>query len=1103
MNVSQRDLYQLADRMRPLLDRWYGASAASQVKVETHALDGSSHTGTLSWSKISKTGASIADLPAGQLPWGRVEKDGSSIADLQARDYELLSNREHVLASTTGLGEDHIVSGLTAGQVLQATGAATAAFALLAHSNLTGISADQHHAQVHSIVGSDHLVTGAGLDVVGLTSTNTLGILTPSYDVSAGISALLRSSPAGSLALNNLDTNTIGAASTLTVQPATHIYMDPGGGLIRLGENTFFQSSDYVSQTTGVRISAAGEGDFRYLYADEMHVKSFIADLEQALAGGQIIAKSVAQLHSDFTAPAAETTYETITIVGTNTVSSTSGNYELPVPAGADTGDLCLVVVAQYGIAGAVSEADFYSTGGFATTIVTEGDSANLTVSRGWIEDIATFPSSLTISPSLGALDSSASIIVLRGVENDPLELYAQVTSNTTGGVANTAMVGTSVTTERDNTLLLFLGAIASDGAGSTTVTPATGMTEQEDDTNALWIKTYISTEFIASPGATGNRSATLSSSQYSAVRMFAINPRIIPNATTLWVYDLPSMPNAAVFEDGDIVRLRLGTRTGGELIWADCWGVVTDYADHPTPTELAQSWTFTRSSAPNGGSMPADTVVQAVDGALVLDYGVSGNGFYEVSAVDGLWALNSPYFQIADWTTHPASGIAVRLRGGNLRGIFGVTDEYGLFAGDGPDETAGDRYLRISNEGIGFYNIPLSMYNGSTEVIHFGGWDDFWIGTSTVDRRLEWDGTSLTVRGVIYLEDGTPLTLNWRGAWAASTAYALNDIVSYSGSSYVCTTAHTSGGTFAAGNWALMAEGVEGPAGPTGPTGPAGPTGATGPTGPAGPTGPVGPNFPFLAADNTAMAGRPASLYMSSVSTGFWNGTEFRTYLDNLGNVFFGRPTGARIEYNYALNQLRGIDGTSTVQWYADGDDGMLYAGGGDVALTDDGVVILSNSSTWSTSVNNALRFSSSITPTAATDTAIVHSNYTATQRFLSVYAIGRASPQIDAYAIFGTLIEGGGVTGASISVSTDVSLAESQITFTANYATMQANLSMWPGMSFLAYDISQSVGEFRQQSSLPSNETGIAKIVLRQSDNALVAVMPSGLVKVLATNV
>lgn len=65
------------------------------------------------------------------------------------------------------------------------------------------------------------------------------------------------------------------------------------------------RSSHYASQTTGWGITHAGAADFRYLYVDEMHAKSFIADLESALNGGQIITKSSVILAQDFECPAA------------------------------------------------------------------------------------------------------------------------------------------------------------------------------------------------------------------------------------------------------------------------------------------------------------------------------------------------------------------------------------------------------------------------------------------------------------------------------------------------------------------------------------------------------------------------------------------------------------------------------------------------------------------------------------------------------------------------------------------------------------------------------------------------------------------------------
>ena len=80
-------------------------------------------------------------------------------------DADAHHNQVHVLATTAGLGADHTVSGLTAGQVLRASGATTAAFAVLQHDDLGGVGADDHHSQSHVLastsgLGADHTVTG-------------------------------------------------------------------------------------------------------------------------------------------------------------------------------------------------------------------------------------------------------------------------------------------------------------------------------------------------------------------------------------------------------------------------------------------------------------------------------------------------------------------------------------------------------------------------------------------------------------------------------------------------------------------------------------------------------------------------------------------------------------------------------------------------------------------------------------------------------------------------------------------------------------------------------------------------------------------------------
>ncbi len=58
-------------------------------------------------------------------------------------------------------------------------------------------------------------------------------------------------------------------------------------------------------------------------------------------------------------------------------------------------------------------------------------------------------------------------------------------------------------------------------------------------------------------------------------------------------------------------------------------------------------------------------------------------------------------------------------------------------------------------------------------------------------------------------------LKFKWRGAWTASTAYVIDDIVKYGGNTYVCTTNHTAATSVTAfyadiANWDLHVEGVD-----------------------------------------------------------------------------------------------------------------------------------------------------------------------------------------------------------------------------------------------------------------------------------------------------
>ncbi len=88
------------------------------------------------------------------------------------------------------------------------------------------------------------------------------------------------------------------------------------------------------------------------------------------------------------------------------------------------------------------------------------------------------------------------------------------------------------------------------------------------------------------------------------------------------------------------------------------------------------------------------------------------------------------------------------------------------------------------------------------------------------------------------------PPVANYTGNYASQTSYALNDAVSYLGSTYISLAAGNHGNPpdSSSSFWAvLVARGAPGAAGAVGAAGPAGPAGATGSTGATGPVGPQG----------------------------------------------------------------------------------------------------------------------------------------------------------------------------------------------------------------------------------------------------------------------
>ena len=237
-----------------------------------------------------------------------------------------------------------------------------------------------------------------------------------------------------------------------------------------------------------------------------------------------------------------------------------------------------------------------------------------------------------------------------------------------------------------------------------------------------------------------------------------------------------------AVFADGDTIRLRQMTRDDNTTIdVADVWGTVVYSSRDGGVEPSTQTYVFTRSANPNAGT-GAGTIDM---GSLALDYGTTGNGFYEVTAVDGLNGANSPYAQVVTWETHPievTAGQTVRARMGNLAGLpWGVADEFGLFAGDGTGDA--NHYIRISSEVIEGHNLDIKLYDGAANTVFldsstpsfalgstvpsaYGTGTGIWMGKDSgvykfrvgdpTGNRITWDNSTLNIVGTVTATSGT-----------------------------------------------------------------------------------------------------------------------------------------------------------------------------------------------------------------------------------------------------------------------------------------------------------------------------------------------------------
>ena len=286
-----------------------------------------------------------------------------------------------------------------------------------------------------------------------------------------------------------------------------------------------------------------------------------------------------------------------------------------------------------------------------------------------------------------------------------------------------------------------------------------------------------------------------------------------------------------------------------------------------------------------------------------------------------------------------------------------GRTDPYIAIGQTGTVGTAGTAGSSAAATGVIGYDRPgifLGIYENGTS----GTTGRFSIKTtSTSGKGMFWDGDTLTIVGAIrQLEPGVSEG-SLRGAWTVGFTYFTNDIVSYAGQSWRCTSAQAQNYQHIATNDTAALTGYPG-SGPWAIAAAAGTSGTAGSGGTAGTAGGPGPGVVYRGpwADGTqyfkttertdVVKGSDNQYYIaksthtpSGTSTRPIDGGSYSTYWQSFGATFSSVATGLLLAENATITKglVIGQEGT---------DVGFIRSAGADSVTTGTGFYINANGS-------------------------------------------------------------------------------------------------------------------------------------------------------------
>lgn len=430
------------------------------------------------------------------------------------------------------------------------------------HSALSGLLSDDHTQYVRQTGRSGTADIDVALRVRNSTSTNyrfavaaySTGTAVNSYDDTGAVYTPL------SLQGSRID-----------LQPDANNGLTIATNSIWYSGITQINTDNYASQTTGLHLGYDGSIDCQYLYTNQLHAKAFIADLEQALAGAQIITKSVTILDQTFTAsyPGSSTTLTVKDLPsahgmqvfqandyirlrqfarsgGSLNIADCWGQVTAPVDNGNGTQSWTftrsgtstnntITQVANYsaasvsGTSQAITKPIGTASGDFIVVGISTPTAIGITPGSGFAQQAQYIGSgvTLTIFQKIAGGSEPASYTftfassTAYGVSAVTYRnVYSIAYTNSQANASSTSMAAPGGIPGSSNDMYIMFGGVA----GNVRATPPAGLTERLD-IGATGIGIYAADKLLSSNANPGTQTATLASSAASVTISLLITP--------------------------------------------------------------------------------------------------------------------------------------------------------------------------------------------------------------------------------------------------------------------------------------------------------------------------------------------------------------------------------------------------------------------------------------------------------------------------------------------------------------------------------------------------------------------------------------------------